>query len=434
MTVTVDQSKLVLNEFALHFENNLISADLLSWKQYDGEFNDRNGFQISEQVTPRYTVRKNSGAVADLTSGVQGSVFGSEQFRVSEVYTTDMGWADFVKIRDVGSARENEALKAAARNLAESIDADAMRACGLASNNWLGTPANGIATYNDFASGITRLMEEGVEMVDLRGALGPSDRQSLAGYLQGLAAPDALATTAFRQGFKGTIDGFPTMFTQQLAPITVGTRAATGASQVDGANQNVNYAAVAVSGAPGQFMTQTLLLKGVGNALTIAAGEVFTIAGVNAYDNRKGASLGRLQQFTVVTGGTSTAGGALTIRVFPAIIVPGSGSGVNININTAHATVTAAPADSAPITFIGTASTTYTPRFIMQKQAVVASTQQLAMPDSDTSRRVTLAKVPLSVRMWKYSDFNTGEHKVRFDTVVNFNVRDRRRIVRINGA
>jgi hypothetical protein len=345
-----------------------------------------------------------------------------------------MGWDDFVKIRDVGSARESESLKAAARNLAEVIDADAMKACAFASNNWIGNPANPIATYNDFASGITRLMEEGVEMADLRGALGPVDRQSLANYLQTLGAPDQLATTAFRQGFKGTIDGVPTMFTQQLGALTVGTRAASGASQVDGAAQNVNYRQVAISAAPGQFMTQTIVLKGVGNALTIVPGEVFTIAGVFAYDNRKGASLGRLQDFTVVSGGTSSAGGALTIRIFPAIIVPGSGSGVDVNINTAHATVTAAPADSAPITFKGGAGTTFTPRFIMQKQAIVASTQQLAMPDSDTSRRVTLSKVPLSVRMWKYSDFNTGEHKVRFDTVVNFNVRDRRRVVRINGA
>jgi hypothetical protein len=43
-------------------------------------------------------------------------------------------------------------------------------------------------------------------------------------------------------------------------------------------------------------------------------------------------------------------------RIFPAMIVPGSGAGDNVNINTAHATVTAAPADNAVLTFIGAAS------------------------------------------------------------------------------
>jgi hypothetical protein len=71
---------------------------------------------------------------------------------------------------------------------------------------------------------------------------------------------------------------------------------------------------------------------------------------------------------------------------------------------------------------------------IIQKGAIVASTVPLAMPDSDTASRRTLSKIPLSVRMWKWSDGATGAHSVRFDVAVNFNIRNRQRIVRINGA
>jgi hypothetical protein len=431
--VTSDQSKLVLNAFAATFQNNLVSADLLTWKQYDGEFDPRNRLQVSEQVGPRYAVRKTSGAVADLSGGLQASVFGSEQFAVSEVYTVDMAFADFAKVRDLGSARESEAIKNAATNLAEQIDADAMRTCAFASNNWLGTPGNNVATYNDFASGCTRLMEEGVEMTDLRAALAPADRQALGNtVINTQPSTDGMAEAAFRRGFSGMIDGVPTAFTQQLAALTTGSRTATATILVNGANQNVNYADVAISSAPGRYMSQTLICDGA-TTQTFVAGDVFTIAGVFAYDNRKQASLGRLQQFTVIEAATGVAGN-VTLRIFPAIIVPGSGSGNNIRINTAHATVTAAPADNAQLTFVGAASTTFVPRFIIQKQAIVANTVPLVMPDSDTAMRRSLSKIPLSVRMWKWSDGATGQHNVRFDVAVNFNVRDRRRVVRINGA
>ena len=433
--VTTDQSKLVLNAFAATFQNELISADLCQWKKYDGEFDPTNRLEVTEQVGPRYNVTETTGVVADLSAGTQGTVFGSERFLVNKIFGTSMGWADFVKVRDIQGARESEAIKNAATNLAEKIDAYVMSVCGLASNNWVGTPGNSVATYNDFVSGYTRLKEEGVSDADMRGALNFSDRQALGNYVVGLSAPDAMATSAFKNGFRSEVAGIPTMFTQQLPTFTAGTRAAVATTAINGANQNVNYADVAVSPAPGQYMTQTIAVDTLTAGHTLAAGEVFTIAGVFAYDNRKQASLGRLQQFTVVTAATADGAGAIAaLRIFPAIIVPGSGAGDNVGINTAHATVTAAPADGALITYLGTASTSYIPRFIIQKQAVVCNTIPLAMPDSDTAMRRSLSKIPLSIRMWKWSDGGTGAHNIRFDVALNANIRDRRRVVRINGS
>ncbi len=159
------------------------------------------------------------------------------------------------------------------------------------------------------------------------------------------------------------------------------------------------------------------------------------IAGVFAYDNRKQAlvSPARLQQFTIIADATAVAGVAAVV-IFPAIVVPGSGAGDNININTAHATVDAAPADNADITFIGAASTALSPRVVIQKQAIVVNTVPLILPASDTSMRRKLSKIPLTVRMWQHSDFETGAHGVRFDVAMNANVRERYRIARINGA
>lgn len=431
-TNTVDQSKLVMNAFAAIFQNNLVTADAVSWKQYDGEMNDRNGLVVSEQVGPRYAVTQTVSGVQDLTTGVQDSVFGSEQFTVNRVFGSSMGWGDFVKIRDIGDARESVAIKNAATQLAEQIDAYILRTAVLASNNWTGTPGNAVDDFNDFVSGYTRLKEEGVDDSDLRGILTYADKQALGSVLTTLPALDDNANIAFRKGFEGEIGGIPTMFTQQLPTLTTGSRTATGA--VNGAAQNVNYKAVAVSSAPGRYMSQTINIDGITGTNTIAAGEVFTIAGVNAYDNRLGASLGRLQQFTVLEAATAAAGVVTGLRIFPAIIVPGSGSGGDVNVNTAHATVTAAPADDAVITFLGGVSTAYKPRVILQKEAVVVNTQQLVMPATGIGTTKSLTKVPLSVRMWQNSDFNTGDHSVRFDVALTANIRDRRRIVRINGG
>jgi hypothetical protein len=70
-TVTVDQAKLVLNSFAAIFQNNLVSKDLVTWKKFDGEMNDRNGLTVVEQVVPDYTTTFTTNAVNDLTGGVQ---------------------------------------------------------------------------------------------------------------------------------------------------------------------------------------------------------------------------------------------------------------------------------------------------------------------------------------------------------------------------
>src|ERR1700747_1696576 len=92
-SITVDQAKLVLNAFAATFQNNLVSADAVSWRQYDGELNDRNALTVTEQVGPRYTVTQTTNGVADLTAGVQNTVFGSNRFTFNKPSGLSWGWA-----------------------------------------------------------------------------------------------------------------------------------------------------------------------------------------------------------------------------------------------------------------------------------------------------------------------------------------------------
>jgi len=435
-TVSAPQSSLVLNAFAAYFENELVSAQAVDWKMYDGDMADTNRLQVIEQVEPNYAVTQTVNGVADLSAGTQGSIFGGELFLVNRAFGTSMGWGDFEAIQTIGDARESRALKSSARKLAEQVDAYIWSVAALASDNWTGTPTTSLSSQNDVVSAYTRLKEEGVEDGDMRYIMNFTDRQLLGNQVINLTAPDKFTTETYKEGFDSMINGIPALFTQQLPTMTTGTRTTSGAAQVNGAAVNVDYADVAnQTSNNGWYMTQTLAIKNMTNADTIVAGEVFTIAGVYAYDNRKQAAVSpaRLQQFTVVVG-TTLSGTTGTIRVFPAIIVPATGSGDNVNINTAHATVTAVPTNGAAITWLGAASTTLSPRLLIQKQAIVCNTQQLRLPVTGIGVRRKLEKVPLSVRMWSNSTFDTGDFGVRFDLMLNANIRDRRRLCRFNGS
>jgi hypothetical protein len=302
-----------------------------------------------------------------------------------------------------------------------------MGVAGLEANNAVGTAGNNVATYADVATAYTRLKKEGVDDSDLRMVLSYDDRQALATSVVAYTATDSLSTQTFRKGFEGEIDGIPTMFTQQLSSLTPGTRT-NGA--VNGASQNVNYKDVCKSTtANGRYLTQTIAIDGLGANATIKDGEIFTIANVKAWDNRKQQVQSHLQQFRVIGDTTADGTGAVAaLRIFPAIVIG------DTDQNSAHRTVNSAPADNAVVTFYGTASTAYTPRFLIQKPAIVVSTMDLPSSFTDTNDRVSLTKVPMSVRMWKHTDWATGDQSLRFDCVATANVKDRRRIVRLNGA
>lgn len=426
-TVTVDQAKLVLNSFAAIFQNNLLSKDLVTWKKFDGEMNDRNGLTVVEQVTPDYTTTFTSNAVADLSGGVQDSTFGSEQYKLTQVIGSSMGWGDFIKIRDIGAARESEALKKAALRLATDIDSYIIGFVAKASNNWVGNAngTNAVGTFGDMATAVTRLKKEGVED-EISAVLAYDDWQALSANIvnNNASLPDIGAGT-YRQGFTGNVAGIKTAFTQQLQAFTTGTRNVTAALTAGTADSATTYASVAISGAPGQYKTQILNMGTLGASATIKDGEVFTIAGVFAYDNRAKKQLEHLQQFRVVGDATASGGGTAAVRVFPAIITSGP-----------HRTVGQAAANTAAVTFLGAANTATQPRFLANKSAVVVNCADLIMPATGMASRKALTKVPLSVRMWQDSVFATGEHRIRFDIALEANVMAdaRTRVCRLNGA
>lgn len=440
MANQTDIAQTIVNQFAAELQNELVAAKVVTAKKYDSEIDADNGLMTKERIPPRYVSERTTGGVKDLTAGVQDTVVGSEIVRCNTTENISFGYADFERIKTFSDAVESQALKAAGRDMAHSIDARILETAATASYNFVGDVNEPVKDLDEFMSGYTRLKEEGVEDSDLFGVLDFTDKQKLQKYITELTGPGLGQSEAARRGSIGMLGGIPTLFTQQLPLLTSGSRVANTAA-VDGAAQNVNYKAVAVATSQGYHNTSLLRVVQAGTN-TLKKGDVFTIGmesgdtPVLAYDNRRKQSLGRAQQFVVVEDdvfGSADTNDAI-IRVAPALVVAGSGSTTDINVNTAHGNITVAPVTTDLLTFKTTASQLYKPRLILQKNALLLSTAKLVNPKSDTFRTQTLSDVPITVRMWWHSNQTTGAHSVRFDAAWDINIMDRRRIVRLNGT
>jgi hypothetical protein len=420
-------------------ENTLVASKLMRWMDRgSSKIGPLNKFQVIERVPPRYNARRTTGSVASLAGGKQDTAVGSEIFQLNSLIGYDFEDEDFSRIRDLDMAMKDERLRSIGRNAGEDVDADVLSFTVRAGNNQTGTSGTAVNSIEALQEGYVRLKEEGVQDGTVMAVLSYSDYPALSKYL----LESVTANRNTQETILGTLDGsvkdllgMKVMFTQQLPVQTAGTRT-NGA--VNGATQNVNYTAVASSQTTnGLFLTQTISVDGLGANATVEDGAIFTIAGVFAWDNRKKASIGRLQQFRTIGAFTATAGGAVTaLRIFPAIIVQNSTLIGADGVNRANATVNSAPADNAVITFEQAAGTSHLVRALVAREAVRIETAMLEnLPSGENSTR-KMKGVPLTLRAHRYSTGDTGVVTTRFDTAYQANVEPygRCKIVRVNGS
>lgn len=433
------QLALVTDAIAASMENTLVASKLMRWMDRgNSKIGPLNRFQVIERVAPRYNSRRTTGSVADLSGGKQDTVAGSEIFQLNSLIGYDFVDEDFSRIRDLDSAMKDERLMQIGRNAGEDVDADVLAFTVKAGNNQTGTPGTAVNSIEALQNGFVRLKEEGVPDGTMMAVLAYTDYPALSKYL----LETVTAARGTQETIIGTLNGavkdllgMKVMFTQQLPVQVAGTRT-NGA--INGAAQNVNYRTACVSQTTnGLFLTQDLLIDGLGANATIEDGAIFTIAGVNAWDNRKGATIGRLQQFRVIGATTASAGGAATVRIYPAIVVQDGSSPIgDVGVNNAHATVDAAPADGATVTWAQAASTSHVLRAIVAREAIRVESASLEnLPSGENSTR-KMKGVPLTLRAHRYSDGDTGITTTRFDTAYQTNVEafGRSKIVRVNGA
>lgn len=392
-------------------ENNLVIGKLAR-RDYEAEFNkEYNGYKVGDSISIRrpalYTVR--SGATAQ----VQDSIEGKTSITIDKQKGVDLSFtsADMtLKISDFSE----RFLKDPMVKLANQVDLD-LYATSLSLWNWVGTPGQLVNSWSDFSAGPQRLDNLSVPQNDRYAILTPDDGYPLAGSFQPSIFAQNIVKNAIEEAQLPRMAGVTPYIAQNVQALTVGSRTATGAAEVDGAGQTSMYSSVK------DTYVQDLDLKGLTNGNTIVAGDVFHIEGVYAVNPVSKTTQSFLQQF-VVQSGITVSGTTATVSISPPIITSG-----------AYQTVSAAPADGADVTWMGTASTTYRQNLVLQRGALALCMVPMELPAAAVVKSRQSYK-GLSVRVIQAYDYTNDANFWRLDVLYGVKMIDPRLGTRLSGA
>ncbi len=437
MTNQFLNAQIYSNVMLLLLKNQLVYGRLVDG-QFKDQVSDENGLTVNVKRPPRFIDKKDG--TANLAT--QDVVTGSAPVVVDQYSKVHISIGDIEYVQSYNALMQNETMKSAASTLAHSVDSFiAGKTLLFASwvqganttdtNSSINTiKANGIIQNPSQASGAhSRLMSQGVPNADLNAVVSFNDGEKVRGSLTGSFLPPGINVPALQRVKIPVISEIDWYASQQCPVLTTGTRTqGNGTStgyQIDTANQNVNYRDV--KGSAGVVgMTQSLVLKSGDNALTIALGEVFAINSVYSWDWRanggKGQANDQLQQFTVIDDGshpngyTTAAGGGVTIKISPAIIVQGTADATgSTDTNTAFATVDSIPLSNSYVVWVGAASTKLRVRSAFHKRAISLVSTRLQMPFTGTASYAVDPDTGIAIRYWRGSDITTGAHVHRWD-------------------
>jgi hypothetical protein len=287
-------------------------------------------------------------------------------------------------------------LKPRISQLAASIDADVANSFRNMYQS-VGTPGLTPATSLVLLQAQQKLNEAAAVMSPRYATVNPAANAGLVEGMKGLFNPTDTISKQFKNGMMGMgVLGLDEInMSQSIKQFTTGTRNSTGTVGTTVTAQGSN----------------TIVLAGVGNALTIKAGDVFTVAGCFSVNPQTRESTGSLQQFVVVADVTSSAGGAATVTVSPAMYTSAH----------ALATIDTFPASGAVTTFIGAANSQYPQNLVYHKDAITFATADLLMPQGVdmASRQVHNG---ISMRIVRQYDINNDRLPCRIDVLYGYSV------------
>lgn len=372
-------------------KNELVMAKLTDSESVNKEFVPGVGTTVYVKRPPEFIIR--DGAAASSQDVVEGEVAVS----CDKQKGVDVQFTGYEATTNVDQLLKSKIIKAAMTQIASQIDGDLIDQTKFF-NNSVGTYGNTVSTVAGFFAAPQRLDEMGVPMSDRNAVMTPADGYALAATFTGLAAlAGDTAVSALQRAKIPMIGNTNPYITQTVPAITTGNRVTT-TTLVKGASQNVTYASARTT------YTQSLICDGQATK-TYKAGEKFTIAGVNAVNPRNKADLGYARQFTIMADATSAGGGGdVTLTISPPIITSG-----------AFQTCTAAPADDAQLTHLGTLSTTYRFNAAFHKSAIKLVNVKPPNPFTGESDYATDPDTGISVRYWRYSDGTNDLHNHRWD-------------------
>lgn len=356
-------------------------------REYDESF-ARQGAKVGDTLKVRlpnqYKVRDGAGLQAQETTET------SVDLKVQTQKGVDLNFSSVDLTLSLDDFSER-VLEPAMSVLAANIEADAMN---MYKDVW--NQVNNHAAGADFSKilqGRKILVDNLAPLAGRTCNLNTQDNVDLVDALKGLFNDRATISRQHREGFMGRTAGFDFM-ENTLWPSHA--RGAASALYTT----NTQAGALPVAATPVSAIT---VASGSG---AVAAGDIFTIAGIYRVHPETKQPTGILQQFVCPAG---YAGGAGSMTISPAIVLDGAYKNV----------VVTAPSATAGITFAGTASTSHGLSMAYHKSAFAFATADMVMPRGvDFSAREVFDGV--SMRIVRQYDINSDKFPCRLDVLYGF--------------
>lgn len=371
---------MITNEALRVLENNLTFTKQVS-REYDSSF-AKSGAKIGSVLNVRKPVSY-LGTTGSALS-VEDSVESSVPVTLNTQFHVDMsfGSVDLALSIDEFSDRF---IKPAVARIANKIDQDGMALVQLVPNT-VGSPIELADTLRKYLAAGAKLDSEAAPRDDTRAVvISPTAQAGLVDNLKGLFNSVSEVSRQYQEGTMGKTAGFKFSMDQNVMTHVNGTGTADPVI-VNGAGQSGGF--LQISGLTG----------------TLKKGDTFTVDGVFAVNPQSKQSTGLLRQFTV----TQDVAAAGTFVDFSPVMIT-SGSTQN---------VTAQPANSAQLHFIGAASAQYELGVAFHKDAFTLVSADLPLPNGvDKAARVSDSQLGLSVRMISDYIIQTDQFVTRLDVL-----------------
>jgi hypothetical protein len=265
--------------------------------------------------------------------------------------------------------------------------------------------------FDDVAQCDAIFNEQGIPSYERYLALSTRDYNGMAANLQVASRSfnGGKSDKAYERAFVGPVASFNTYkldYANRLAA-AAGGAGLTVSTLVGAANYWVPKAtSVAVTGETSNVDNRFQRVT-ISSTTNVAAGDAFTIAGVNAVHHITKGDTGQLKTFRVISVDSAT-----TMTISPPIISAQGGSDAELQ----YQNVTVTPSATAAIVFLNTVAANI--NVFWQKDAIEILPGRIATP-SDAGVAVMRGTTDQGIElvMQKFADINTGNIKYRMDTL-----------------
>lgn len=370
---------IIAKEALMQLVNNLGMASNV-YKAYKNEF---------VKVGSTITVRKPNKFRATDAQARTNTNISEPSTSITMATQSHVSWAfSSVELTQVIEDYSKRYIAPAAAALANRVD---HALCGLYADvyNYAGSPGTTPGSFKVLGDCQTILDDESTPAGRRVAVLNPDANWTLADALKGTFAAK-VADNIVTKGYLGTIANLDIYMDQNIRRHKTGVFTTGATPLVEGASQ---------TGA-------TLKTDGWNStSSTVAKGDIFTIEAVNAVNTMSGESTGKLRRFVVGADTTSTGSGDMaTLPIAPSVVAGG-----------AYQTVTASPANDAPLSFVGTQATEYPQNLVFHPNAFALVTTPIEVPANVWGARESDPDTGLSIRVVKQYDIDADEEIIRMD-------------------